>query len=767
MPRRRGPLFASIAAAAGILIASAATSGAGRSGADAPADAAGIEGFSTGAADAETRLEQSFDADLSAADLRSWMQQMASEPNHVGSAHDKANAEFELKKFLEWGWDASIETYSVLYPTPREVAVELVAPSHFTVRTTEPPIAGDSTSSKTKDELPAYNVYGADGDVTAELVYVNHGMPDDYKELERQGVTVKGRIVLTRYGGGWRGLKPKLAYEHGAVGCLIYSDPRDDGYGEGDTYPKGGYRPRDAVQRGSVQDLTLYSGDPLTPGVGATADAKRLAIKDAKTILKIPVLPISYAAAEPLLAALGGRVAPEGWRGGLPLAYHVGPGPAKVHLKVLSDWGQKTIYDVIAKIRGSDEPDRWIIRGNHHDGWVFGATDPLAGQVALMAEAKSIGKLVKDGWRPRRTLVYASWDGEEPGLLGSTEWAETHADELRSKAVLYINSDTNGRGYLDVAGSHALQHFVSEAARDVKDPETGASVLARAVARERVANYDAGGHGEVSSDLKLGALGSGSDFTPFLQHLGVTSLNLGFEGETDYGVYHSAYDSFDHFRRFVDPTFQYGVALAKVTGRLVLRTAQGELLPARESDFAASVAGFDEELHKLADSTRVKTHDLGNLLDDDAYRLAADPTRPRSPPPRTAEVPYLNFAELDNAVEKLKQSATAFDREYERLSAAGDAQTRPQRERLNGVLTSIEQTLTDSHGLPGREWYQHMLYAPGLYTGYGVKTLPGIREAIEERHWDEANRYIGVVSRALNAYSARLDGAISVPSPTT
>jgi N-acetylated-alpha-linked acidic dipeptidase len=380
-----------------------------------------------------------------------------------------------------------------------------------------------------------------------------------------------------------------------------------------------------------------------------------------------------------------------------------------------------------------------------------------------MAEAKAIGKLLKDGWRPRRTLVYASWDGEEPGLLGSTEWAETHADELKSKAVLYINSDTNGRGYLDVSGSHALQHFASEAARDVKDPETGASVLARAVARERVADYDAGSHGEVSADLKLGALGSGSDFTPFLQHLGVNSLNIGFEGETDYGVYHSAYDSFDHFRRFVDPSFEYGVALAKVAGRLVLRTAQGELLPAKESDFAATVAGFDDELHKLADGMRAKTHELSNLLDDGAYRLAADPTKPRTPPPRAAEVPYLNFAELDNAVEKLKESAASFDREYTRLSATEDARFNPQRERMNAALTSLEQTLTDPQGLPGREWYQHMLYAPGLYTGYGVKTLPGIREAIEERRWEEANRYIGVVSRAINAYSARLDGAVSVP----
>jgi len=731
--------------------------------ADWPVGASEIQGFSAAGAAAESRLEQRFDADLSAADLRSWLEQMSSEPNHVGSVHDKANAEFELKKFREWGWDASIETFTVLYPTPREVSVELVAPTHFAARLTEPPVAGDGTSSKTKDELPAYNVYGADGDVTAELVYVNQGMPDDYQELERQGVSVKGRIVLARYGGGWRGLKPKLAYEHGAVGCLIYSDPRDDGFGAGDTYPKGGYRPSDGVQRGSVQDLVLYTGDPLTPGVAATPDAKRLALKDAKTILKIPVLPISYAAAEPLLAALEGRVAPAGWRGGLALTYHLGPGPAKVHLKVLSDWNQKTLYDVVAKIRGAQEPDRWIVRGNHRDAWVFGATDPLAGQVALMAEAKAIGRLFKDGWRPRRTLVYASWDGEEPGLLGSTEWTELHAAELKTKAVLYINSDTNGRGYLGVSGSHGLQHFASEVARDVKDPETGASVLARAVAKAHVATYESGGRGNPGADLELGTLGAGSDYTPFLHHLGVSSLDVVFEGEADYGVYHSAYDSFDHFRRFVDPTFEYGVALAKVAGRLTLRASQARLLPARESDFAVSIARYDDELHRLADGMRARARDLSKLLDDGAYNLATDPRKPRAPPPRAAEVPNLNFAELDNAAAKLEQSAQAFDKVYARLEAIDDPGANAAQERVNAALTELERSLIDSHGLPGREWYQHMVYAPGLYTGYGVKTLPGIREAIEERRWEEADRYIGVVSRALNAYSARLDRAISVP----
>jgi N-acetylated-alpha-linked acidic dipeptidase len=767
------------------LIAVIGSSAAGAAGGDArgaepslatPGAAPGageLEGFSAAAAAAQLQLEARFDSDLKAAELRDWMQQMASQPNHVGSAHDKANAEFQLAKFREWGWYASIETFSVLYPTPREVVVELVAPTRFKARLTEPPIAGDGTSAQTKDELPAYNVYGADGDVTADLVYVNHGMPDDYKELERQGVSVRGRIVLTRYGGGWRGLKPKLAYEHGAVGCLIYSDPRDDGYAQGDTYPKGGYRPPDAVQRGSVQDLTLYSGDPLTPGVGALPGAKRLALNDAKTILKIPVLPISYAAAQPLLAALGGRVAPAGWRGGLPLAYHIGPGPAKVHMKVLSNWEQKPIYDVVAKIRGSQEPERWIIRGNHHDGWVFGATDPLSGQVALMAEAKAIGKLVRDGWQPRRTLVYSSWDGEEPGLLGSTEWAETHAAELKNKAVLYVNSDTNVKGFLQAEGSHALQHFLSEAARDVKDPETGASVLTRSLAARRVASYEATGGAEAArgnanganalADIPLGALGSGSDYTPFLQHLGVNSLNLEFGGEADYGVYHSAYDSFDHFRRFVDPTFEYGVALAKVAGRVMLRASQAELIPAREADFATSVAGYDEELHKLSESMRTRTRELNKLLDDDAYKLAANPAQPRSPPPRADDVPYLNFSELDNAVQKLEQSAKAFDKEYARLGASNDAGSSGARERVNSTLAILEQSLTDAHGLPGREWYQHMIYAPGAHTGYGVKTLPGIREAIEERRWDEANQYIGVVARALNAYSAKLDRAFAAP----
>jgi N-acetylated-alpha-linked acidic dipeptidase len=760
MRRRIGALLLGCSMSLGFALADAPAAVAPQRGVKAGAP---MEGFTPDGAAAQAQLEQRFDATLSADEEREWLRVLAAAPNHVGSPHDKANAEFLLAKFREWGWDASIETFSVLYPTPRTLRVELTAPTKFVAKLSEPQVPGDASSALTRDELPPYNVYGADGNVNGELVYVNHGMPDDYRELERDGVSVKGRIVLVRYGGGWRGLKPKLAYEHGAIGCIIYSDPADDGYGQGDVYPKGGYRPADAVQRGSVQDILQYTGDPLTPGVGSTPGATRLSIADAKTILKIPVLPISYADAQPLLAALGGRVAPKSWRGGLPLTYHIGPGAARVHLEVLSDWGQKPLYDVIAKLPGAVEPDRWIVRGNHHDGWVFGATDPLSGTIAMMSEAKAIGQLVKEGWRPRRTLIYASWDGEEPGLIGSTEWAETHAAELEKKAALYVNSDSNSRGFLHAEGGHGLQHLVSEVARDVRDPETGVSTLARAIALRRVQAYEAGKTAEGGDDLRLGALGSGSDYTPFLQHLGIASLDLGFGGEGDYGVYHSAYDSFDHFRQFVDPTFEYAVALAKVGGRVVLRASEAELLPTRAADFAQAVAAYDDELHQTIEHMRQSTRDEDKLLDENAYALAMDPLQPRAAPQRESDVPYLQFAALDNAIEQLKTSSAAFDAAYTQACTAQDPGAAARRERLNAVLTVLEETLTDSRGLPRREWYRHMIYAPGLHTGYEAKTLPAIREAIEDRRWDEANSYIAVVAQTLDAYRATLDRAIATP----
>jgi len=724
-----------------------------------------------GAAPEQRALEQKFDSQLQASDLQAWMKQMSAKPTHVGAPHDKANAEFVLQQFRSWGWDAQIETFDVLYPTLKQHSLELVAPTRFVASLKEPPIEGDSTSTQT-DGLPPYHAYGGDGDITAPLVYVNFGMPDDYKELARRNIDVKGKIVIVRYGAGWRGLKPKLAQEHGAVGCLIYSDPHEDGYFAGDAYPKGGFRPSQGVQRGSVLDLPVAPGDPLTPGVGATANAKRLKLEQAKTILKIPVMPISYGDAQPLLAALGGPVAPPHWRGALPITYHIGAGPASVHLSFQSDWSRKPAYDVIARIPGAVSPDEWVVRGNHRDGWVFGAGDPLSGHVAMMAEAKAIGALLKDGWRPKRTIVYASWDAEEPGLLGSVEWAEAHAAELQSKAVLYVNSDGNARGFLSAAGSHSLQRLVNEVASDVKDPQTGVSVKERLDARSMVDGFDKDASGtekdaakraRAGEDFRLGALGSGSDFTPFLQHLGLTTLNIGYGGEDDTdGIYHSNYDSFDHYVRFGDPGFAYGVAEAQTIGRLVLRVANAGVLPMEFGSFAGTIDSYVKELHELADNKRKHAEELVQLLDKKAFELAADPTRRVAPPERELEVPYLNLAALDNAVARVKKSAKAYDDAYAAFAARGAELPAAQTAQLNSLLRGMEATLTNTRGLPGREWYRHYIYAPGLLTGYGVKTIPGVREAIEDNQWERANEFAVLTADVLMKYSERLDKATAL-----
>ncbi|HEX7324827.1 MAG TPA: transferrin receptor-like dimerization domain-containing protein [Rhodanobacteraceae bacterium] len=743
---------------------------AGTAGAATPAetgDATVMLGFAAPGAARQQQLEQRFDGLLSATEMRVWMQRMSSEPNQVGSPHDKANAEFMLAEFRKWGWDAHIERFDVLYPTPVHELVELVAPTHFKATLHEPPVKGDRTSAL-PGALPPYNVYGADGDVTGELVYVNYGMPDDYRELVRLGVSVKGKIVIARYGGGWRGLKPELAYEHGAIGCLIYSDPRNDGYFQGDAYPRGGWRPAEGVQRGSVSKMQLYPGDPTTPGYGSVPGAKHLPIKDAKTILKIPVLPISYADATPLLRAMGGPVAPAGWRGALPFTYHVGAGPARVHLLVKSDWSLKPIYDVIAKLPGSTAADQWVIRGNHHDGWVFGAFDPLAGMVAEMGEAKALGTLYKQGWRPKRTIVYASWDGEEPGLLGSTEWAETHARALQRHAVLYVNSDTNGRGFLQAGGSHSLQHLVNQVAASVTDPETKASVQQRLRARIEVnAAQPAAGarlkalakQAATGGDLQISPLGSGSDYSAFLEYLGIATLDLGFGGEdaSDSGIYHSRYDSFDHFIRFGDPTFDYEVALAKVAGRIVLRTADARVLPMRFGDFSRTLDRYVKQLHAEADGERAAALAQHRLLDAGAYRLAADPSHPVAPPARLGAVPKIDFAPLDAAAKRLKESAQAYETAYKARAQAGLDLPAAQLAKVNQLMGTLEQRLLDAQGLPGRPWYRNMLQAPGELTGYAPKTLPAVHEALDAHDWSRADRYTAVTATVLDVYRAQLD----------
>jgi len=733
------------------------------------AAADGLTGFKSAASDAELAAEKAFDGALDPAEMRAWLQQLSAEPNPVGSDHDKANADFMLAKYKEWGWDARIETFEVLAPSPKSVLLELVAPTAFKAKLAEGAVEGDHTAGA-PGTMPAYNAFGADGDVTADLVYANYGLESDFAELERRGIDVKGKVVLTRYGSCFRGLKARNAQAHGAVACLIYSDPHEDGYFLGDTYPKGAWRPEDGIQRGAVEDITLYSGDALTPGVGATKDAKRLDLADAKVLPRIPVLPLSYGDAKPLLAALTGPVAPAAWRGALPLTYHLGPGPAKVHLAVASDWSLKTIYDVIAFMPGSTLPNQWVIRGNHHDGWVTGAWDPLAGNVSVMEEAKAIGALVKTGWRPKRTLVYCSWDGEEYGLLGSTEWAETHAAELRRKAVLYVNSDTIGRGLIGFGGSPSFQHLVNEVAGEVVDPETGASLLARDRASIQVAHLESpGGYAEegdvykaaeAGADLPMRPLGGGSDYSPFLQHLGIATIDLAFNGEdADQGIYHSAYDSFDHYVRFGDPKFAYVLALAQTSGRIMLRTAGADVLPLRFTDLAAAVAGYAEQVEGLANSERAGSRRLQKMIDDGLFKLAADPEVVRAPPAPPGEVPPIDFSALHAAVIRLRSSAQAYDAAFAR-SAASDFRLPPAEIlMLNDLLQGVEQGLLAKEGLPGRPWFRHTLTAPGTFTGYGAKTLPGIREALEGRRWQEATDNIAVVSGVLVEVATRLDAA--------
>jgi N-acetylated-alpha-linked acidic dipeptidase len=714
-------------------------------------------GYLSSSSQAERDWETKFRAIPDSALQREYMQRLSARPHHVGSPYDKDNAEWILAKFKEWGLDAHIETFNVLFPTPKERIVEMVAPTQFRAKLEEPTFAVDPTSGQKSEQLPTYNAYSIDGDVTAPLVFVNYGVTKDYERLDRLGISVKGAIVIAKYGNSWRGVKPKIAYEHGAVGCLIYSDPRDDGYFEETVFPDGPMRPKDGVQRGSVMDFMRYPGDPLTPGVGATPDAKRLRREDAQTITKIPVLPISYGDAQPLLQALGGPMAPPDWRGGLPLSYHVGVGPAKVHLKVVSNWDIKPVNDVVFKIPGFSEADIWIVRGNHHDAWVNGAEDPISGQIALLEEARALSTLLKQGWKPKRTIIYCAWDGEEPMLLGSTEWAEYHGQELQQHAAIYINSDGNDRGYLDVGGSHSLEAFVNETAKDIEDPEKHISVWKR----KQAAEIESGSPEEKKearnrADLRIDPLGSGTDFTTFLDHLGVASLNVGYAGEDREGIYHSIYDDFYWYTHFSDKDFIYSRALSQTIGTMVMRFADADVLPYQFADLADTVKKYDEELKKLLKDQQDEANEINQKLDDGVYSATSDPRHPIVAPPRAEVPPFINFAPIDNAVAALSRSAERYQKATASLRRA---EANANFVALNQLLLQSERRLTLEEGLPRRPWYKHMIYSPGWYTGYSPKTMPGVREAIEEKRYADADPEIAKVAKVLEAEADLIDQA--------
>jgi N-acetylated-alpha-linked acidic dipeptidase len=731
------------------------------------ADETPLVGYSPRSSQAERDWEAKFRAIPDPANLKEYMRHLSARPHHVGSPYDKENAEWILARFKEWGLDAHIETFDVLFPTPKVRLLEMLEPTKFTAKLEEPPLAIDPTSNQKSEQLPTYNAYSIDGDVTAPLVFVNYGLPEDYEKLDRLGISVKGAIVIAKYYQSWRGVKPKVAAEHGAIGCLIYSEPKDDGYTQDNVFPQGPMRNPDGVQRGSVMDFASNSpGDPLTPGYVHSPEHPRLSVKDAASLTKIPVLPISYSDAQPLLAALQGPMAPEEWRGSLPISYHVGPGPAKVHLKLAFNWDLKPVNDVIAKIPGSVAPDEWIIRGNHHDAWVNGAEDPLSGQGPLLEEARALGLLLKQGWKPRRTIIYAAWDGEEPMLLGSTEWVEAHADELRQHAAVYINSDGNDRGLLGMGGSHTLEQFINGVARDIQDPETKLTVWQRLQLAKIAEAKSPDDRKELRQrpDLRISPLGSGTDFTAFLDHIGVATLDLGYGGEDGEGIYHSIYDDFYWYMHFSDYDFVYGRALSQTVGTSVMRLADAEVLPFDFVDFADTIQTYTKDLEKLLADKQEEIRERNQELDEGVFRATLDPRRPTVAPPREEVPPHLNFAPLQNAAESLARSAEHYHQALMHKQAMLSESQIASLQALNQQLIESERKLTNNDGLPRRPWYKHLLYAPGVYSGYGVKTVPGVREGIELKKYAEADQEIVRVGKALQEESALIDSAAQLLS---
>jgi N-acetylated-alpha-linked acidic dipeptidase len=713
-----------------------------------------LRGYTPEHAAAEVQWEQKFREMPDPARVRETMRRMSARPHHVGSPYDKDNAEWLVAQLKSYGLDAKIEQFDALFPTPKSRRLELLGPEKFQATLEEPAVKVDPTSDQKKEQLPTYNAYSRDGDVTAPLVYVNYGAPADYEELARMGISVKGAIVIARYGQTWRGIKPKVAAEHGAVGCIIYSDPRDDGYFRGDTYPDGPMRPAEGVQRGSVMDMPVYPGDPQTPGIGAVAGAKLIPLDQVQTITKIPVLPISYADATPFLKSLRGELVPESWRGGLPFAYKVGPSVAMAHLAISFNWDRKPLYDVVATIPGSTLPDQWVIRGNHHDAWVNGAGDPLSGASAELEEARGLGELLKQGWHPQRTIIYCFWDGEEPALLGSTEWVEAHASELSQHAVAYFNSDGNSRGYFRAEGSSELESFVNSVTKDIVDPETKMPVWKRQrlVAISR-ATADQRAELRNRPDIRMEALGSGSDYTAFLHHLGIASVNMGYGGEDQGGgQYHSVYDDFYWYTHFQDTDFIYGRALAQTAGTLMMRMADADVIPFQFGDLADTLRTYVTGVKKLTDTMRAEIKERNTEIADGVYKALEDPKKTRVAPEVEALPPYLNFGPLDQAMDDLTTAASEYDKAF-----AANAQKAPPA--LNLQLIQSERAFLDPAGLPNRPWFQNMMYAPGFYTGYGVKTLPAVRETIEQKQWKDADDRIARTAAAVEREAALLKSA--------
>ena len=675
-----------------------------------------LDGFSAERSQTERRWEEQFRAVPKPDSAREHLRILTREPHIAGTKEDYATAIYVRDQLRGYGIAAELKEYEVWlnYPNSPSI-VELITTRRQRLNIQEPVVTADPTSSH-PNITPLFNGYSANGDVTAPVVYANYGLPNDYDDLKKAGVDVKGKIVIVRYGNSFRGVKAKVAEDHGAIGCIIYSDPADDGYMQGDIFPKGPWRPGESGQRGSVQYLFDYPGDPLTPGRPAIPGVDRLKPEEATDLTRIPVQPISYDAAKAILSGLTGPVRPRGFQGGLPFAYHLGgTDDVKLRLKTDMDYKSRKIWDVIARIDGNEEKDRWIILGNHRDAWVFGAVDPNSGTSTMLEVGRGLGALLKQGWKPKRTIILGSWDAEEYGLIGSTEWAEELATELKEKAVAYLNLDVAVSGpHFSASSVPSLWKLIYGALMEVKDPKTGKTVYQQWQDRAREGRPEGDPTVAVA---RIGPLGSGSDYTPFLQHLGIPSTDMGFGG--DYGVYHSSYDSFYWMDKFGDPGFVYHVAAAQVWGTMALRLAEADGLPFDYTDYAKQIRDYFAETAFLA-----RRRNLSSSFDEKSMTEALD-----------------DFAKEADRVSKLRQSAVR-DSNREQLS------------RINDALMQTERQFIDAKGLRGRAWYKHQIYAPGFYTGYAAQPLTDFRQAIDDRNGANAKesleRIVQAIKRATN-----------------
>jgi N-acetylated-alpha-linked acidic dipeptidase len=695
----------------------------------------GIRGFQPARVEGERALEQKLRDVPDTAHAESNLRHLTSEPHMAGTEASHRVAQWLQDQYRSFGFDAEIVSYSVWLSQPREVKLELTAPESKPLATPEQHYEMDKDTFDSR-AVAGFNAYSPSADITAPVVYVNYGVPEDYRELESRGISVEGKIVIARYGHSYRGIKTKLAEEHKAVGLIIFSDPQDDGYVAGDPFPRGPWRPMSGIQRGSVLYTQLYPGDPLTPGVAATSDAKRLAPADAVNVSHIPTLPINAQDAAVILQNLGGPQVPKGWQGGLPFTYHLGPGDAVAHIKLVMDYQQRPIYDVIAKLRGTDD-GQWVVMGNHHDAWVFGAADPSSGTAVMLETARALGELVRNGWKPRRTIVMCEWDGEEPGLIGSTEWVEGNLAELQAKAVAYINTDVGVIGpNFNASATPSVKELVRDATREVQNPRSTTKRSVYDDWRERASHGKDETSGtarpepksETLGEVPLSALGAGSDFCPFLDHAGIPSMDMGFGG--DYGVYHALYDDFYWMKHFGDPTFVYHAALARIIGTIALRLDEADVLPYDFTAYASEIARSAADLAARAAQTG------GDVAGTKA---------------------------VSDASSQLSVAAAHAMQALQSLSAAP---LDPAKEaELNRSLAAVEQSLLSPEGLSGRPWYKHTIYAPGIHAGYAAEIFPGPSEALERKDRAAFRAEADSLAAALRRAAGQLDAIARLTEP--